>query len=67
MQVLKVLDGMKLGMYKDGFKSEEITGDLMLELDDDILERELGVVSRLHRIKLLKVISGQYPVQPFLN
>ena len=58
---------MKLGMYKEGFKSEEITGDLMLELDDDILKQDLGMASRLHRIKLLKVITGQYSVQPFLD
>lgn len=67
MKVQELLDAMKLGDYKPKFESEQINGDLMLELDDSILEHELGVKTRIHRIKLMKVISGAYPVGNYLK
>ena len=67
MKVLQLLDAMKLGEYKPRFETEQISGDLMLELDDSILEQELGVKTRIHRIKLMKVISGTYPVGNYLK
>ena len=59
-QVLQLLDRMHLGMYKPVFEREAITGDLLLELDDSILETELGIQLRLHRMKLMKLITGEY-------
>ena len=47
-----------MSKYKETFKSELINGNLLAELDDDILEKELGVVSRLHRKKLLLNVQG---------
>ena len=67
MKVQQLLDAMKLGEYKPKFESEQINGDIMLELDDSILEQELGVKTRIHRIRLMKIISGSYPVGNYLK
>lgn len=67
LKVLHLLDAMKLGDYKSNFEREQITGDLMMVLDDSILEQELGVKTRIHRIKLMKVIAGEYPVGRFMK
>ena len=57
-----LLDGMGLEVYKEAFRRERITGDLMLELDDSMLKDELGVKLQIHRIRIMKVIQGQYPL-----
>ena len=47
-----------MSSYKDAFKKECISGSLLIELDEDVLENELGVKRRLDRIKLMKLIEG---------
>lgn len=59
IQVLQLLDSLGLGQYKDGFSREQIDGALMVDLDDEILEYELMVQSKLHRLKLMRVINGK--------
>ena len=59
MQVLKLLEDMNLGQYKKKFEEEQISGSLLLEIDDDILQNELGVTSKLHRLKILRIIEGR--------
>ena len=67
-QVLKILDCMNLGQYKETFKTENISGEVLVEFDDeDILEYELGVKSKLHRIRLVKLMAGCYSVQDMLE
>lgn len=44
------------GAVQPTFKQERINGDLLSACDDDILREELKVSSRLHRIRLLRVI-----------
>ena len=51
---------MDLGQYKDTFSRECVSGEILLECDDDILRNELGVVSRLHRLRLSKIIDGRH-------
>ena len=58
-QVQILLKHIGLQKYKDMFQSEDITGDLFVELTDDMLEHNLGVTSRLHRLKLNRLISGK--------
>ena len=65
-QVLQLLDNMSLGAYKSVFEQEKISGDLLLGFDDSILEKELGIRSRLHRLKFKKLITGQYSAEKFL-
>ena len=58
---------MHLAQYKDIFASEEITGEIFAELDEEILQMELGVSVKIHRIRLMKVINGKYSVQQILS
>ena len=66
MQVLQLLDNMNLGAYKSVFEKENISGDILLGFDDGILERQLGIRSRIHRLKFMKLISGEYSAEKFL-
>ena len=62
LQILKLLDQLNLTTYKENFRREQIDGWLFMELNDDILQYELGVTSRLHRLKLIRVIEGKLKV-----
>jgi len=59
-QVLSLLDAMKLPMYREGFSEETIDGEVLAECDEHILESELGVVNKLHRMRLMKLITGRH-------
>ena len=55
------MDKMNLGRYKASFQREQVDGALLLSCDNDILEFELGITSRLHRVKILRLIRGDVP------
>ena len=57
-----LLDKLGLSKYKNKFSEENITGSLLSEFDEEILEKELGITSRLHRIKLLRIIDGRQSI-----
>ena len=59
LQVLQLLELMDLTQYKENFEREHISGEVLIECDEDVLMQELGILSKLHRIRLLKIISGQ--------
>ena len=40
---------MELSKYKEVFQEEQVTGDIVLELTDEILRDELQVQSKIHR------------------
>ncbi len=61
----KLLDGMGMPQYKEAFSKEWVDGEVFKELDDETLE-ELGVTSKLHRLKLRNVITGIHPLEKFL-
>ena len=67
LQVGDVLTAMKLPQYIETFAEEQISGELLLELTDDMLEQELFVTSKLHRMRIMKLIYGVYSAQGFLN
>lgn len=67
LQILHVLDSMGLSQYKKIFSQECIDGAILLELDADVLNCELGVNSKIHCVKLMKLISGDYSIQQFLQ
>lgn len=46
-------------MYKDNFTKEQITGEILSDLNADDLRDELGVSSKIHRVKLMKIITGK--------
>ena len=58
---------MGLNKYKEQFIKEGITGSLLSEFDEEILETELNVKSRIHRIKLMKIIQGSQSIDELFN
>ena len=52
------LDGIELGAHSDSFKTHSVNGKMLLALSDQDLYATLGVVSPLHRKKLLMEISA---------
>ena len=62
LQILKLLDQLNLSMYKETFRREQVDGWLFMELNDGILQQDMGIASRLHRLKLIRVIEGKLKV-----
>ena len=60
--MIDLLEILLLAKYKNAFIREEISGALLQDLDEEILETELGITSKLHRLKLLRVIDGRQPL-----
>ena len=58
---------MSLGQYKQKILEEQISGEILLECDESILVEEVGVVSRIHRIRLMKVIRGESDIRVLLQ
>ena len=50
-----VLDKINLSQYKETFFEQGINTEIFVELDEEVLENELGVKAVLHRKKLLKL------------
>ena len=49
---------MNLHQYKELFAKEYIDGEVLNELSEDDLANELGMTSKIHRLRLMKVIRG---------
>ena len=54
---------MSLEKYQENFKREQVNGEILSECDEEVLTNDLGISSKLHRIKLMKVISGMLVVE----
>ena len=67
LQVLSLLEKLNLSSYKEKFEAEQINGEVLLECDEELLQTELGVTSRLHRMRLTRVIQGRQSLQELLN
>ena len=61
--MLNLLDSMSLEKYQENFKREQVNGEILSECDEEVLTNDLGISSKLHRIKLMKVISGMLVVE----
>lgn len=57
MQVLQLLDSIKLQKYRAIFESKTIDGVTLAHCTEDMLISELLMSSKLDRIRLLKVIN----------
>jgi hypothetical protein len=66
-QVIKILESLGLDRYKDQFITEQIDGHLLLSLTDEILEHELDIKSKIHRIKIMRVISGKQSIADYIT
>ena len=51
-QVAEFLQSVGLGQYSEKFLESDISGDMLLQADDDVME-EVGVQSRLHRVQIV--------------
>lgn len=58
---------MGLHQYVGAFENERVDGNLMLALDNSMLSTDLKVDVELHRIRLLKVISGKHSAKHILE
>lgn len=58
---------MDLKQYTTNFKMEHITGDILLECNDEVLEKELGVTMKVHRIRLMNIIIGKQSVKTVMT
>ena len=56
---------MSLKLYQETFRREQVNGEILSECDEEVLMNDLGVSSKLHRMRLMKVISGKFTVSNF--
>lgn len=66
LQVKLVLEGMGLQQYGTVVQVETLDGAIFCELDEDTLTQELGIASKIHRLKVLKLINGQYDSRTYM-
>ena len=59
MQVVAVLRTLDLPEYSEVFLRERVDGQVLLQLTDDLLSTELGVNSKLHRIRIMNLAGGR--------
>ena len=64
--ILHLLDAMNLSAYKEAFEEKQIDGETMACLSADMLI-ELGMSKSLHRIRLMKIISGRTSASSFIT
>lgn len=48
-----------LGQYSGKVEAENVSGDSLRGFDEAMLERDLEVKSKLHRLKLIRIIEGK--------
>lgn len=66
LHVIRLLESMHLECYREAFQHEQIDGEVLSSLDDEMLV-ELGVKSSLHRLRLKKVIKGVLSAKEILG
>ena len=52
-----------LGTRRFSMGSEQIDGEVLIELDEQILESDLQISSKIHRIRLMKLICRNYSAE----
>ena len=67
IQVIQLLDKIGLIEYQDTFIELRVTGGLLSEFDEEILEKELNIKSRINRIKLMRIIQGRQSIDELFD
>lgn len=67
VQVVKLLGKMGLQKYIETATQERITGDILLECTEGVLEKDLHIMSKLHRVRLMKLIDGSHSAKSILS
>ena len=57
-----MLDKIGLSDYKEKFTKEGITGSLLSEFNEKILETDLNITSGINQIKLMRIIEGRQSI-----
>ena len=60
VQVVSLFATMGLQKYSETIAQERVTGDILSECTEDVLEKELHITSKLHRVRLMKLIDGSH-------
>ena len=58
---------MNLEQYKETVAREFVDGEILSELDDKSLENDLGISSKIHRLRLMQIITGSHSAKDFLT
>ena len=66
-QIQRLFEAMNLGKYKETVARECIDGEILSELDERSLESDLGISSKIHRIRLMQIITGSRSAKTFLT
>ncbi|KAL5506262.1 hypothetical protein EMCRGX_G007873 [Ephydatia muelleri] len=66
-KVLRLLECMSLAQYQEAFQKEQINGELLSDCDETMLQNDLGIASKLHRMRLIKVITGRHSAKSILD
>ena len=45
----------------------QVNGEILSECDEEVLSSDLGITSKLHRMRLMKVISGRHSARGILE
>ena len=67
LQIQQMLDALQLPQYKEAFAREQMDGEVLLEVDDLVLQHELGINFKIHRVRLLKLISGAHSAEKLVS
>ena len=54
---------MGLPQYINRFCHEQVTGSILLQCDEAMLQRDLGIDNQLHRKRLMALITGHQSVK----
>ena len=52
-----------LEKYKDVFSTAGLSGDILSQCNEEVLEKELGISSKINRTKILHIITGKVPTK----
>ena len=56
VQVVSLFAIMGLQKYSETIAQERVTGDILFECTEDVLEKELHITSKLHCVRLMKLM-----------
>lgn len=59
-----MLEQMNIGQYRDKFLEERVNGEIISQVTMETLKIELGVTSRLHQLRLWRIITGDMSPSP---
>ena len=57
---MELLDVLRMTKYHEIFAEQSIDREVLVECDESALQHELDMDSKVDRIRLMKIISGQY-------